>query len=913
MAIKKIQLRGISRNPSDRMTEDGGVAESLNVYIDNDELAPINASKPANESIGLPEDSIYEPVYIHKTSQYEHLIALYNSSLYFIEDGEPKEILSFAGRLRDITHMGNVITVLTDARAYYLFYIKGEYKAVDLSEENLPKLSFVSLDQPAGAKDGVSHDLWYYDSYTVELHDQFNGEPNLNYEVVDEDDLATLTDMWGSYRSMIDHNLRYGCFSEPVMLRYGIRLYDGSYIWVSSPIMLGSALPKVSTSVIPFSGIVNKKDVANVFTAYPSSDNANLPPKTFVQIATPYKIGINVFRKEGLSGLRDIVSSVDVFLSRPINLYPEGSHRASGEYVETGGNDGVYSACWKYQFDPANSQDGKKIEEAVLAASNFFLIKRYTIDELPDTTDVITDDFLGENLLVKEQLDDMKVSRILHNADKADTYNGRTILSGVQESISRGIGVLNGQRAIETPDFDYSGISFGFAYNILSESLNIKDIGAKSGTIRIASDEGEYATDATNIVKLPSVPYAWVSHPNPNCDKVSVRVYGESDTPVYEYDIAMKPHPFLPCSYAFLGFGESLLQEKTEDTGFDDRDDEPISVSENKAIMSGSENPFVFSIASSSVFPSKVLGFAVATEPMSTAQFGQFPIYFFAEDGIYTTEINAEGNFGSAPTLISRDVCTLPSSIAQASTGVFFISDRGVMHISGRQVVCISENMNGRPYIMQDTAIAIIEGTEYNELIDKDRSAIYFKDFLLAEGNNSETQIAYDYQGQRIIVFNPYYDYQFVYMLKSQTWHRCTFGRINTKINKYPDCIVIKRESKRVGDIIRTLYYAENLSTLLDVDGTPQKAMIVTRPFDLDEPDVLKAIKDVRMRGQFPKGAVKFILQGSQDGINFYTISTLRGKAWKLFRMIILANLDTTDRISWIDVMYETKFTNRLR
>lgn len=906
MAIKRIQLRGISRTPSDRLTEDGGVAESLNVYIDNDELAPINASKPANESISLPEDSIYEPVYIHKTSQYEHLIALYNSSLYFIEDGEPKEILSFTGRLRDITHMGNVITVLTDTRAYYLFYIKGEYKAVDLSEENLPKLSFVSLDQPAGKNGGTDYHIWGYEYFNVGNKNYINGNPDRNYEVTDEDDLGWLKKMWGCYRSMIDNNKRYGCFSEPVMLRYGIRLYDGSYIWVSSPIMLGSVFPKTKIGSESFRDFAGNKEPVNVFAQTSSASNSTF---CYVQLANPYKIGINVFRKEKLAELKDIISSVDVFLSSPINIYPNGDKCLSGELLDTSGGDEYYL----YRFDPVNSQDGKKIEDAVLAASNFFLIKRYTIDELPDTTDVITDDFLGENLLVKEQLDDMKVSRILHNADKADTYNGRTILSGVQESISRGIGVLNGQRAIETPDFDYSGISFGFAYNILSESLNIKDIGAKSGTIRIASDEGEYATDATNIVKLPSVPYAWVSHPNPNCDKVSVRVYGESDTPVYEYDIAMKPHPFLPCSYAFLGFGESLLQEKTEDTGFDDRDDEPISVSENKAIMSGSENPFVFSIASSSVFPSKVLGFAVATEPMSTAQFGQFPIYFFAEDGIYTTEINAEGNFGSAPTLISRDVCTLPSSIAQASTGVFFISDRGVMHISGRQVVCISENMNGRPYIMQDTAIAIIEGTEYNELIDKDRSAIYFKDFLLAEGNNSETQIAYDYQGQRIIVFNPYYDYQFVYMLKSQTWHRCTFGRINTKINKYPDCIVIKRESKRVGHIIRTLYYAENLSTLLDVDGTPQKAMIVTRPFDLDEPDVLKAIKDVRMRGQFPKGAVKFILQGSQDGINFYTISTLRGKAWKLFRMIILADLDTTDRISWIDVMYETKFTNRLR
>ena len=106
-----------------------------------------------------------------------------------------------------------------------------------------------------------------------------------------------------------------------------------------------------------------------------------------------------------------------------------------------------------------------------------------------------------------------------------------------------------------------------------------------------------------------------------------------------------------------------------------------------------------------------------------------------------------------------------------------------------------------------------------------------------------------------------------------------------------------------------------SLSTVLDAaeSKTPTRGVIATRPFDLGEPDVFKTITDVRIRGQFPKGAVKFILLGSNDGINFTTISTLRGRSWKLFRMIILADLGPTDRISWVDIMYDTKFTNKLR
>ena len=106
-----------------------------------------------------------------------------------------------------------------------------------------------------------------------------------------------------------------------------------------------------------------------------------------------------------------------------------------------------------------------------------------------------------------------------------------------------------------------------------------------------------------------------------------------------------------------------------------------------------------------------------------------------------------------------------------------------------------------------------------------------------------------------------------------------------------------------------------DLTTALDLSLEQQTAngVIVTRPFDLGHPDVFKAITDIRVRGQYRKEAVKFILLGSNDGFNFHVLNALRGKSWKLFRLIILADLQPTERISWIDVQYETRFTNRLR
>ena len=102
---------------------------------------------------------------------------------------------------------------------------------------------------------------------------------------------------------------------------------------------------------------------------------------------------------------------------------------------------------------------------------------------------------------------------------------------------------------------------------------------------------------------------------------------------------------------------------------------------------------------------------------------------------------------------------------------------------------------------------------------------------------------------------------------------------------------------------------------VLDV-ADPQpvaKGCIITRPFDLGMPDVLKSIKDIRIRGQYAKGAVQFMLFASMDGIHFHYLNSLRGKSWKLFRIIILTDLSPTERVSWIDVDFEPRFQNRLR
>ena len=176
--------------------------------------------------------------------------------------------------------------------------------------------------------------------------------------------------------------------------------------------------------------------------------------------------------------------------------------------------------------------------------------------------------------------------------------------------------------------------------------------------------------------------------------------------------------------------------------------------------------------------------------------------------------------------------------------------------------------------------------------------------------------------------------------------------------------------------------------TVLDVTSEQESpSCIITRPIDFDEPDVLKTINHLRIRGSYKRyecqlkfntsllvsdieqileatgythlftsdditklqrqgtlvkdirkedvdglnaaiveegienlqlirteqPRVAYMLLASQDGINYKRIGSLRGKSWKMFRIVILASLKPYERISWIDFEYESRFKNRLR
>ena len=546
----------------------------------------------------------------------------------------------------------------------------------------------------------------------------------------------------------------------------------------------------------------------------------------------------------------------------------------------------------------------------MISKTNFYRIASVAVGDLQDLKNGIdlhrdNDVEKDETLVLKERLtsDYMTSHRVIPST--MEVFNNRLLINASRIELPRPYSLLNGLfcdvNAVNQDPNEYGDPK---SYQV---KFHVRRNTGEEYTIMARNPAGGYDLTTPYLTngapsKLETTfyarPMAWIAYPDPNCYAVEIFL-GSGDIEWVE----MNQHPVLSCSYAFLGM-ESFWEEGGQVAGDKEYDySETVSYDvSNQIMLSETNNPFIFPATQRYTLQARVLGTAIATAALSQGQFGQFPLYVFTEDGIWAMETKDDGSFASSKQL-SRDVCVNTQSIASIDNAVAFVSDQGVMLLQGSQVVNLSLYMNGRHYTIENTAKTIIERQDFFcDLLPVLTDKTHFMAFV------KQASVAYDYAGKRLVFMKSDEKYQYVYKLDTQTWHKTAYeANLIAPLNSYPRCLV-QGESNG-----KTVVY--DLSTVLDAEESkiPMRGVIATRPFDLGEPDVLKTITDVRVRGQFPKGAVKFILLGSNDGVNFSTISTLRGKSWKLFRMIILADLDPTDRISWVDVQYETRFTNKLR
>jgi hypothetical protein len=145
----------------------------------------------------------------------------------------------------------------------------------------------------------------------------------------------------------------------------------------------------------------------------------------------------------------------------------------------------------------------------------------------------------------------------------------------------------------------------------------------------------------------------------------------------------------------------------------------------------------------------------------------------------------------------------------------------------------------------------------------------------------NDCRLSYDYLNQRLFIFNPAYDYSYVFSMKSHTWGLIN-RRLYAPLNSYPQPLVLDDN--------------RNILDLSGSDNTEASGLIITRPIKLDLPDTLKTVNNVIQRGYFHRGQVQSVLYGSRDLYHWHLIWSsndhylrgFSGTPYKYFRLALL-------------------------
>lgn len=950
--IKQIQLRGISRSPSDRMTSDGGCAESLNVQLDHGELTPMPQPEDVSEEVIKEDDlpqhqnpSNFTLRFIHNGTYYRNYIIWRTTALIDPRMGiyVRYELVATIGDSTDrssvvikywringsnqpsspsISSVGNTLVVSFNGDMWYFLFKDGAYKVLG-DQIPIPKIRFYMKPDSARVEPSVSDVTADIDNCNTELvtmgrlidygdlDTQQWGNPGNNYKVNRDAQRGVIANIWDRINlSNTDANRQSKCLF-PVFVRYAVRLYDGSLYACSIPVLVGADLAYYLAIKL-----ISKKHglsatLPDWWIQVVNNDGTMMASESYdvgavVRFPAAYSI-VADFTYNGVYGSDwdDIITGIDLFVSTPIlpmlnaDAIRLESRQASGDM------DGDYYRYYTATaiLDPRNSQD--KQENLLLAHQTTFLAKSWKLDELTGLTEVeLTDinysgDWLSSQEMMKETYN--SVHKIVGN--KLDSYNGRLLLEGSKTTLYPGYPFYASTLLYQTqPDISYS---FIWHLSIDGEEKTVITKNPNGGTSLSSYSAGTYY----------ELMQGYLSYPDARAYKVDVYKHQNGNTYVRSYNA--KPFTEINASYVFDAFGNTF----SINTRYDDNlPAEDASIVVNDSIyMSAPSNPFIFPAGGVIDFDNaNILGTAMVTKALSQGQFGQYPLCVFTSTGIWALGLNSEGDFVSKHA-VSRDVA-LEGTIAPIDQAIVFTTKKGVMMLSGSDIASISPDMNGKHYVLDAESATLLGNNGMAGFIQASQNPETFQQFM-------ENSIpVYDYIGERLVFCSPRYGrYMYVYRLPAGTWHKMTlldengdeFGFYSSVggVNSYPEALISMQKSNVSGGSI-----VYNLSTVLDhsgAEGSEDSAMetglIVTRPFDLDAPDVRKVIKDIRIRGQFNRGDVKYILLGSFDGINWKRLTSLRGGSFKLFRMVIVANLSPNERISWIDVDYDTRFTNRLR
>jgi hypothetical protein len=325
-----------------------------------------------------------------------------------------------------------------------------------------------------------------------------------------------------------------------------------------------------------------------------------------------------------------------------------------------------------------------------------------------------------------------------------------------------------------------------------------------------------------------------------------------------------------------------------------------------------------------------IVGFASSTKALSQGQFGKFPLYVFTTEGIWAMTTNGQGTYTSAEPL-SREVCCNPNGILELDGAVLFTTNKGLMLLSGSEVVPFA------PLLVGEVGLTPSKTEIDNIFVGKEiyRKAVNNSHLVELSGNISDndfrefvshidTRLSYIYDKNKVLIYNKLYDYCYLIDISTSIATKIA-EKVMFDDDNYPEPKFGISRTDTNSDI--SFMEFKSMAYKLDPDRYTQ-TMFQTRPIKLGTYD-LKSSFRVVLRGKFnvenDKKAGLYVLGsndterwmylgGTERGGSFYDLgTTIHRVSCKYLMVIYVGCISGDSKINGLEISSNVKYNNKLK
>lgn len=338
--IKELQYQGYATASSDYECPDGQLALSLNLIAEDEQLKPV---LPPAKVLDIPKDTVL--MYIHETSSYRHIIYKHTKqengqTLYNVyatnNQGDTIDISSL--NPHKVKAIGNILILLSsDSTDYFLFKDnKYNYLGNRLPDINLTfSLKGFPLLYSVYDKSKSLIEVKLKDSIFIDNNGKYTTEK------FSEDNKKLITDaiMAAVNKFIQEETIEKERFLFPFFVRYAYRLYDGNTVMASAPILM---TPNTMGKPLVF------------------IHDYDLSPKINADIfMTTSELQYRFLNNTDYSNWKDIIKSIDVYVSKPIYGYKQDGDIE--RFIDTNTDDSLYFNQFIGTFTKPVKQEDNKI------------------------------------------------------------------------------------------------------------------------------------------------------------------------------------------------------------------------------------------------------------------------------------------------------------------------------------------------------------------------------------------------------------------------------------------------------------------------------------------------------------------------------------------------------------------------